>query len=102
MKHNVNKPELEPCSVCRECSNPRYPVLRSIMSSYKLLAWAIAAGAIAISVFTGLIFDLNQALPVILLALFSGIVGFINFMAVSEAILVFLDIEENTRIMSKC
>lgn len=98
MNCNVNEPKHEPTFY----SNPRYPVLRSIMSCYKLLGWVIIAGAIIVSIFTGFIFDLKQAVPVILLALFSGIVGFINFMAVSEAIMVFLDIEENTRLMSKC
>lgn len=119
MKSNLIEPEHEPCPYFVECdteaslksnllntastgSIPRYPVLRSIISCYKLLAWAFILGAIAVSLFTVYIFDLKQAIPVILLAIFCGIAGFINFMAISEAGLVLLDIEQNTRLMSKC
>lgn len=99
MKYNVNQPEQEPVNAF--CSNQRYPILRSMISCYKLLAWVVIVGAVMVSIFTGFLFDLKQAISVILLALFFGIVGFINFMAASEAILVFLDIEENTRICKK-
>jgi hypothetical protein len=86
----------------------KYFALRVIAGIFKVLAWlAILAGIVAfiISLASGGILlrtmgyfgGLAYHVPFAFLNLFIGFVVFIGWYAMAESILVFLDIEENTR-----
>jgi hypothetical protein len=73
----------------------KYPTLRFVSSMYKFLAW--------ISLFLTIIFffyslsqtDLQMALGIGVIV--GGVVSFMTFLALSELLLLFIDIEKNTR-----
>jgi predicted ATP-dependent serine protease len=78
----------------------RYPALRTIASAYRALAWVVAI--IAIIVFLiGLkeLFGNRISIggPLLLYSIIGGGVGVLSFLATSESIKVFIDIEANTR-----
>ena len=86
----------------------KYFALRLIAGVFKVLAWlAIVVGitAFILSLVSGGMFinmmgsysGIFYHVPVAFLSLFIGFVVFIAWYALAESILVFLDIEENTR-----
>lgn len=86
----------------------KYFALRLIAGVFKVLAWlAIVAGIVAfiLSLVSGGMFlntmgyygGLVYHIPMAFLSLFIGFVVFVGWYALAESILVFLDIEENTR-----
>ena len=84
----------------RKETSSRYPALRFIASIYRLLAYLIGIAAF-ICVFIGLIIALmddgERGILMIIVGLLGGFVGFITSLAAAEGIIVFLDIEKNTR-----
>jgi hypothetical protein len=86
----------------------KYFALRLIAGVFKVLAWlAIVVGIVAfiLTIVSGGMFfntmgsygGLLMHIPMAILSLFIGFVVFIGWYALAESILVFLDIEENTR-----
>lgn len=86
----------------------KYFALRVIAGVFKVLAWlAIVVGFVAfiLSLVSGGVLlhsigryaGLAYHVPLAFLNLFAGFVVFIVWYALAESILVFLDIEENTR-----
>jgi len=86
----------------------KYFALRLIAGVFKVLAWlAIVVGIVAfiLSLVSGGMFlntmgtyvGLVYHIPIAILSLFIGFFVFIAWYALAETILVFLDIEENTR-----
>ncbi len=78
----------------------RYTALRTIATVLKVLAWVLAV--VCSLVFLGAIIYAAiqteaQALLVAVMSVFYSVFGFIYLYAGAEAILVILDIEENTR-----
>ena len=83
----------------------KYPALRVIATIYRVLAYLALVGGL-IGVIVGLVMSGNSApfsgqpaggVGVIILSLIYSVVGFVTFLATSEIILVFIDIEANTR-----
>ncbi|MBI4722270.1 MAG: hypothetical protein HY769_04620 [Candidatus Stahlbacteria bacterium] len=84
-----------------ELTEKRYPVLRVIVNLYRVLAWIVVIlGVVACVVFTSMAKMVSDPVTSILWALVA-IVGdgilFIALLSISESIMVFIDIEENTR-----
>lgn len=74
----------------------RYPALSTIASVYYALAWVTLVGSIVV----GIIWAGNASdfsLPLLLEFIIVGVIGCITFLAVAEGIMVFIDIEYNTR-----
>ncbi|MCU1264559.1 MAG: hypothetical protein JWM21_877 [Acidobacteria bacterium] len=73
----------------------KYPSLRVIAGLYQIIALVVALLALI-----GLLISLQQSAstPVIaVLCLVIGFIGVVSFLALSESIKVFIDVEENTR-----
>ena len=80
----------------------KYPALRIISGIYKALAIIIGIGA-----FIALIYGISQleggyrarttGTSIIISSLISGIIGVIAFLAISEIIKLFIDLEDNSR-----
>jgi hypothetical protein len=73
----------------------KYPALRVIAGLYQIIALVIALLALI-----GLLISLQQSAstPVIaVLCLVIGFIGVVSFLALSESIKVFIDVEHNTR-----
>ncbi len=78
-----------------ESARARYPALRVMAGVYKILAWLVAIGAIISIIMLATSRETSGVL--ILVAFLGGAVGFVTLFAASESIMVFIDIEENTR-----
>ena len=82
-------------------TSKRYPALRIISTIYRSLAYVSAVAGI-IGVLVG-ISQMSERYggaaggTILLLSLLFGAIAFVTFLAISEAIHVFIDIEENTR-----
>jgi ABC-type glucose/galactose transport system permease subunit len=78
----------------------RYPALRIISTILRVLAWVVgvgcALGFVGTLIAAAATQSAHPALMALILAVY-GVFGFIYLYAGAEAILVFLDIEENTR-----
>lgn len=74
-------------------SKPRYPALRIIASIYRVLAVILAIAGLAVIVF-GIA---GGQIELILAGSLGATLGVITSLAAAEGIIVFLDIEENTR-----
>lgn len=80
----------------------KYPALRVISGIYKAIAIIVGIGA-----FIALIYGLSQleggyraratGTSIIISSLISGIIGVIAFLAISEIIKLFIDLEDNSR-----
>ena len=80
----------------------KYPALRVISGIYKALAIIIGIGA-----FIALVYGISQleggysaratGTSLIISSLISGIIGVIAFLAISEIIKLFIDLEDNSR-----
>jgi len=77
----------------------KYPALKLISGVYKLLAHLTAIISILISVFYILNNNGEYIIPII--TIISGGILVITFFAISEIILIFIDIEKNTRDVEK-
>ena len=81
----------------------RYSTLKSISTTYRVAAFIIAALAV-IGVIYGIAAD---GAPTVFgmhlswVSMILGILGYITFMALSEGIMVFIDIEANTRAIAE-
>lgn len=75
-------------------NNIKYPALNSVIIMGKFLAWIYL---IVFLYVTYIIYTENQDLKIPILSLSIGVTFFIFFLASSESIKVFIDIEENTR-----
>jgi len=71
----------------------KYPTLRTISLIYKVLAVINGLGAL-IAIIYGL---LKSEMIIITYSLVSGIIGVIAFLAISEIIKLFIDLEQNSR-----
>ena len=78
-----------------ESAQARYPALRLMAGVYKILAWLVAIGTVICIIM--LATSLEMSGVQLLVAFLGGAVGFVTLLAVSEGIMVFIDIEENTR-----
>lgn len=93
--------ETKPEQGKEEPTSKRYPALRVISTIYRILAYLSAVGGI-IGVMVG-ISEMSERYggavggTILLLSLVCGAIAFITFLAIAEAIHVFIDIEENTR-----
>lgn len=93
--------ETKPEQSREEPTSKRYPALRVISTIYRILAYLSAVGGI-IGVMVG-ISKMSERYggaaggTILLLSLLYGAIAFITFLAIAEAIHVFIDIEENTR-----
>ncbi|MHB1167256.1 MAG: zinc ribbon domain-containing protein [Carboxydocellales bacterium] len=76
-------------------SPSRYPALVTIATTYKVLAWIVVIMAVIAAINVS-----NNGLTVFAF-LFGGLIGALTLMAFSEGIMVFIDIEENTRITAE-
>ena len=79
----------------RQIPTRKYPALRVIAGLYQFIALVIAFLALV-----GLLLSFQQSAstPVItLLCLVVGFIGVVSFLALSESIKVFIDVEQNTR-----
>lgn len=79
----------------RQIPARKYPALRVIAGLYQIIALVIALLALI-----GLLISFQQSAgtPVIaILCLVIGFIGVVSFLAVSESIKVFIDVEHNTR-----
>ena len=74
----------------------RYPALRFISSIYRLSAWIILFVSIIFSIY--FISQGQMNIQYGIGAILIGLIIFISFLAISEGIKVFIDIEHNTRI----
>jgi len=75
----------------------KYPALNVISAVYKFLAWLSAF----ISLLTSVIFLINDGVKTIsIISIVIGVILFISFLAISEIIRLFIDIERNTRTFS--
>ena len=72
----------------------RYPVLRIFATLYKIIAFLSPIAALLIGL--SLSKQLGSTVAM-LIAVISGIIAFLIFYATAEGILVFIDIEANTR-----
>jgi hypothetical protein len=80
-----------------ETPSERYPALRTIAMSYRILAWLVATVA-AIGLWFALMnLDKDFGTLLLLSSIIGGAIGFITLLAASESIEVFIDIEKNTR-----
>lgn len=83
----------------------KYPALRTIASVYRILAYiALIGGFIGVIVGIALLgqsgsysIEYTGGIMVIVLSVLGGVVGYVSFLAASEMILVFIDMETNTR-----
>ena len=77
----------------------RYPALRLIARIYRRLAWLVVVLGV-IGVIFGFVSLGTVVLGVLLIlgSLIGGAIGCVTLLAVSEALMVFIDIEENTRL----
>lgn len=67
-----------------------------IATAYQILAWL----TLIVSIGAGIILAGNTsefAIPLLVVLIIFGEIGCITFLAVAEGIMVFIDIEENTR-----
>lgn len=79
----------------RQVPRRKYPALRVIAGLYQFIALVIAFLALV-----GLLLSFQQSAstPIIaLLYLVVGFIGVVSFLALSESIKVFIDVEQNTR-----
>ena len=83
---------------------PRYPALRLISKIYAILAWVSFFVSIPVIIFNAFQATTNIGWPMGVFTFLLGIVCcglvFVTLLAISEAIRVFIDIEENTRLRS--
>ena len=81
--------------IARQVPARKYPALRVIAGLYQIIALVIAFLALI-----GLLISFQQSAgtPVIaILCLVIGFIGVVSFLALSESIKVFIDVEQNTR-----
>lgn len=81
----------------RQIPARKYPALRVIAGLYQILALVVALLALL-----GLLIGFQQSAgtPVVaVLCLVIGFIGVVSFLALSESIKVFIDVEHNTRII---
>ncbi len=106
-KIDVKQVGTEPEEVVEESNYPseettsiRYPALRFISGFYKILAWIVVIVTVVFII--SLIARDGSSLGILeaVIALLGGGFLFISFLATSEIIKVFVDIEHNTRISS--
>jgi len=71
----------------------KYPALRTISGIYKVFGWLIAIATLIIAIILG---QTYQILPIII-TLIVGAIFALGVFAAAEAIIVFIDIEHNTR-----
>jgi hypothetical protein len=74
----------------------RYPALITISTLYRILAWLSLIGSIV----AGIIWDGDKSdfsFPLLIEFIIVGVIGCITFLAIAEGIMVFIDIEYNTR-----
>lgn len=76
-------------------SPSRYPALVTIATTYKVLAWIVGIMAVIAAINVS-----NNGLTVFAF-LFGGLIGVLTLMVFSKGIMVFIDIEENTRITAE-
>lgn len=75
----------------------KYPALRVIAGLYQMIAVVIALLALIALLIS---FQQSAGTPVIaVLCLVIGFIGVVSFLALSESIKVFIDVEHNTRII---
>jgi len=72
----------------------KYPALRSLSSGYYIYAWIVGLTTIGIILY---LLSISVNIGIIIATLILGITTILGLLAVSEAIIVFVDIEENTR-----
>jgi hypothetical protein len=83
-----------------ENSRSKYPALRSIAGFYTLLAWIVGVVAIIAAILLGLKGgDLGILFSAIIIVI--GAIIVLGLLAISESIMVLIDIEYNTRQKSK-
>ena len=81
-------------------NSSRYPALRVIAGIYRILAFLFGIAAIVVIIFGVRALDSSGAevgAPLIIGGFLGGLIGVITNLAAAEGILVFLDIEQNTR-----
>jgi hypothetical protein len=80
-------------------TSKRYPALRIISTIYRYLAYvSVVVGVIGVLVGISQLSEGREVGGIILLPSFLfGAIAFVTFLAIAEAIHVFIDIEENTR-----
>ncbi|NOZ60346.1 MAG: zinc ribbon domain-containing protein [Calditrichaeota bacterium] len=99
---DLSEIEEEKIESSSENDGQKYPALRTISGIYKVLAWITGIGAV-ITLFYG--FTLlgkgysakTTGISLITSSLIMGILGVIAFLAISEGIKLFIDIESNSR-----
>jgi len=72
----------------------KYPALRTIATVYQI--FAVAIGVVTL---IAVIVSLRQSALIAILSLIVGLTAVVSFLALSEGIKVFVDIEHNTRTM---
>lgn len=79
----------------RQIPARKYPALRVIAGLYQIIALVIAFLALIGFLLS---FQQSASTPVIaILSLVVGLIGVVSFLALSESIKVFVDVEQNTR-----
>lgn len=78
-----------------ESARAQYPALRLIAGVYKILAWLVAIGTLICIIMLAISRETSGVL--LFVAFLGGAVGFVTLLAASESIMVFIDIEKNTR-----
>lgn len=103
-KIDVKKKSIEPKEVETESNHSneeetgiRYPALRFISGFYKILAYLVVIIAVIAIIISFASDSPSLGVLEILIALIGGGFLFISFLAASEIIKVFIDIEHNTR-----
>lgn len=84
----------------RKESSSRYPALRVIAGIYRILAFLLGIAAIGVIIFGVRALDhsgVEEGISIIFGGFLGGLIGVITNLAAAEGILVFLDIEQNTR-----
>lgn len=76
----------------------RYPALNLISNIFMVLAIIVAALALLITAY--FLRDGRSELFAVI-SFFAGTIGTIGFLAISESIIVLIDIEQNTRVVQK-
>ena len=78
----------------------KYPALSTISGAYKFLAWfsAFIAVLLALSVLSHI--DDDNRIIYAIISLVTGVILCISFLAISEIIRLFIDIEKNTRMFT--